>query len=635
MANTKKLIQAAAGAAGGAALNVEDVFSTYLYDGQSTTLAVNNGIDLATEDGLTWIKCRNAAEDHFLFSSLQNASNQTLFLKSNTTNAATAINNVSQTSTGFSLPGGDGQINQTGNDYASWTFRKAPKFFDVVTYTGDGVAGRTISHNLGSTPGCVIIKRIDGTQYWEVYHRGTTAGKKLLLNSTGAEANGSDITAVSDTTITLSSSYTVNGATSANYVAYLFAHNDGDGEFGPDGDLDAIKCGSYTGTSSGVEVDLGFEPQWVLVKRTNSAASWYIFDTMRGFTVSDNPVTLKPDSSDAEGGLAKYRITNTGFVWNSDSGDAGQEYIYIAIRRGPMAVPTDATDVFDMSYNGEGDPNTPPKYESTTMSYVDMGISTNITGSNRKVGDRLRQGKELIANSTNAEANEANHNFDYQGGYFTGTGTSTNNRAWMWKRAPNYFDVVAYTGNGSSGRTVSHNLGVAPEMMWIKCRSASATDWMIYAISPSNGYLRLPYTGGWETSTGPWNNTAPTDSVFTLNITGWGVNDSNENYIAYLFASLDGVSKVGSVSHTSGTDTNVDCGFSSGARFVLLKATNISEGWFIWDTERGIVSGNDPYLSLNASSAEVTGNDFIDPYSSGFTITGNKSTASYIFYAIA
>jgi len=206
----------------------------------------------------------------------------------------------------------------------------------------------------------------------------------------------------------------------------------------------------------------------------------------------------------------------------------------------------------------------------------------------------------------------------------------------MWKRAPNYFDVVAYTGNGTAGRTVSHNLGVAPEMMWIKSRSANPSDWMIYAISHSNGYLRLPYTNGYQTATGLWNNTAPTDSNFTLGGSGWEVNDSGETYIAYLFASLNGISKVGSVSHTSGSTTNVDCGFSSGARFVLLKSTDtINEGWFVWDTERGIVAGNDPYLALNSASAEVTGSDFIDPYSSGFTITGDKATANYIFYAIA
>ena len=74
----------------------------------------------------------------------------------------------------------------------------------------------------------------------------------------------------------------------ASFVAYLFAHNDGDGEFGPDGDADIIKCGSYTGNGSanGPEIDLGFEPQWVLIKAQQSTGNWFMFDTMRGMPVS-------------------------------------------------------------------------------------------------------------------------------------------------------------------------------------------------------------------------------------------------------------------------------------------------------------------------------------------------------------
>jgi hypothetical protein len=115
------------------------------------------------------------------------------------------------------------------------------------------------------------------------------------------------------------------------------------------------------------------------------------------------------------------------------------------------------------------------------------------------------------------------------------------------------------------------------------------------------------------------------------------VNYSGDTYIAYLFASLDGISKVGSFSHTYGTDTTVDCGFTSGARFVLLKRTDNTGHWLVFDTERGIVAGNDAWLNLNLTGAEDSSYDFIDPLSSGFTIDGSGfvATGSYIFYAIA
>jgi len=115
---------------------------------------------------------------------------------------------------------------------------------------------------------------------------------------------------------------------------------------------------------------------------------------------------------------------------------------------------------------------------------------------------------------------------------------------------------------------------------------------------------------------------------------------SGYHYIAYLFASADGISKIGSYTGT-GNDLNVDCGFSSGARFVLVKRTDSSGDWYLWNSTRGIVAGDDPYVLLSSSADEVTNTDYIDPLSSGFTITSsapaalNASSGTYLFYAIA
>ena len=130
-----------------------------------------------------------------------------------------------------------------------------------------------------------------------------------------------------------------------------------------------------------------------------------------------------------------------------------------------------------------------------------------------------------------------------------------------------------------------------------------------------------------------WNDTSPTSSVFSLGGPSTRTNESGKNYIAYLFASVAGVSKCGSVSH-SGT-TNVDCGFASGSRWVMLKRTNATGGWYVWDSVRGIVAGNDPYLLLNSTAAAVTNTDFIDPLNAGFTISDAFTDGDYIFYAIA
>jgi hypothetical protein len=209
---------------------------------------------------------------------------------------------------------------------------------------------------------------------------------------------------------------------------------------------------------------------------------------------------------------------------------------------------------------------------------------------------------------------------------------------YMFKRATGFFDVVAYTGTGSA-TTQSHNLGVEPELMIVKRRSSSGSDWWVYN-SPRGATKSLRFTNDAEfTLLNIWNNTEPTSSVFTIGADS-SVNGGGSTYIAYLFATLAGVSKVGSYTGT-GADLNVDCGFSAGARFILIKRTDATGDWYYWDSVRGISAGNDPYLLLNSAAAEVTGTDYVDPLSSGFTVTSsapaalNASGGTYIFLAIA
>jgi hypothetical protein len=192
MANTKKLIQAAAGAAGGAGLNVEEVFSTYLYTGNSTARSITNNVDLDGEGGLVWIKSRSSTREHSLYDTERGVEKliktNSTGTEQNTSGGLTAFN-----SNGFSL-GTYADINGSAyGDFASWTFRKAPKFFTCLTYTGDGVAGRAISHNLGVAPGVIIVKRTNSAENWQVYHRSLGADKVLNLNQTYAQDDEGNI----------------------------------------------------------------------------------------------------------------------------------------------------------------------------------------------------------------------------------------------------------------------------------------------------------------------------------------------------------------------------------------------------------------------------------------------------------
>ena len=100
------------------------------------------------------------------------------------------------------------------------------------------------------------------------------------------------------------------------------------------------------------------------------------------------------------------------------------------------------------------------------------------------------------------------------------------------------------------------------------------------------------------------------------------------------------MSKVGSYTG-NGTNQTINCGFTAGARFVLIKRTDSTGDWYVWDTARGIVTANDPRLSLNTTAAEVTTDDSVDPASTGFIVNQlastniNVTSATYIFLAIA
>jgi len=653
MSNIARMMQrATAGAAGGAGLDVDNVFSTFLYEGTSSSLTINNGIDLSGEGGLTWIKARNfGSSNHALFDTARGGGS---YLQSNETSAQETPVSAPLTfnSNGFTINTQADSWNGTyySNTYTSWTFRKAKKFFDVVTYTGNGSA-QTISHNLGTTVGWLLIKRTDTTGSWFNYHHGFSKSgnpQGAILNETGAAftANASlwNLTYPTSTHFTVGDNNSVN-ASGGTYVAYLFAHNDsGDGGFGPDGDQDIIKCGSYTGNTSGdLEINVGFEPQWVLIKNASASRNWQIVDIMRGFGNEATSSFLAPSSSAAENAnLANIaHLTSTGFKLDQASGQDFNEnsntFIYMAIRRGPLAAPEDATKVFDVFAGNDS------SYKIPTGFVTDLVIGANRSGSDKFIGSRLTGRKAMRTNTTQAEGSGLPFPTDawqYNDGVKPGFFAASTAAYWLWKRAPSYFDVVAYTGNGTA-RTISHNLGAVPEMIWIKKRAntdgSGTGQWCVYHSGLGGGkVIQLNNFASFSTSD-YFPSTQSSSDTFSIG-TQHQVNGNGSPMIAYLFATVAGVSKVGSYTG-NGTGQNIDCGFSSGARFVLIKKTSGTGDWIVHDSVRGIVSGNDGFLELNTTNAENSNFDVVDPYASGFAVTTfndwNEDGHSYIFYAIA
>ena len=220
---TRLLMQGAAGAAGGGTY-VDDVFSSYLYKGTGATQTITNEIDLSGEGGLVWIKNRTLG-DAYNFNLYDTERGATKFLVSNANDgedtSATRLNQFNNN--GFRL-GGNTVVNASNKNFISWNFRKAPGFFDVVTYTGTGSA-RTVAHNLGSVPGCIMIKRTDANSDWVVYHRAVGPTEALRLDSSAGAGGGStrfNDTAPTASVFTVGTTSHVN-ANGGSYVAYIFA----------------------------------------------------------------------------------------------------------------------------------------------------------------------------------------------------------------------------------------------------------------------------------------------------------------------------------------------------------------------------------------------------------------------------
>jgi hypothetical protein len=637
---------------------IEDVFSTYLYDGNSANNTITNGIDLSTKGGLVWMKSRDVGDGtqgNCLFDTVRGLKQ---LLVTNTTQAQQNENGgggggiKTWNTNGFTITdaGFNQYYNYIGNTYCSWTFRKQPKFFDVVTYTGTG-SNTTISHNLGSTPGMIIVKRTDATGSWPTYHSGLTSANYYILLNTGS-VQVSDTTywngtAPTSTVFSVGTNANVN-ASGGTYVAYIFASNAGG--FGLTGTDNVITCGSFVGNGSGgCNVNLGYEPQYVMTWCRSSAEGANISDVMRGWGNTQLSL-LRPWNSGAESTLnsnpSYFLPTATGFKTGTDGlFTSGDTFIYMAIRR-PMKVPTDATKVFSPNVATlTGSANT-----VTTNFPVDLAIPFYRDGFYANWFDRLRgdsqsRGVRLRSASTAAEViTSAGLGFDNNTGYVdnydltyvSGTG---NYVYWNFSRRPGFFDVVCYTGTGSA-TTQAHNLGVVPELMIVKKRVGSATSWLCYVASLGNTVRMVlnndgPVSGSSATF---WNNTTPTSTVFSVG-TNDAVNTSGDSYVAYLFTTCSGVSKVGSYTG-NGTTQAIACGFTGGARFVLIKRTDDTSDWFVYDTARGMTTLTDPYLPMNGVT-EVATLGSVTTTTGGFTVNAailaaiNTSGASYIFLAIA
>ena len=201
------------------------------------------------------------------------------------------------------------------------------------------------------------------------------------------------------------------------------------------------------------------------------------------------------------------------------------------------------------------------------------------------------------------------------------------------------FSIISYNGRDATD-TIAHGLGAEPSVILFKCRSNAGSDWYSYwKPLGNNSTIRLNNTDGSGT-TGLWNNTNPTSSVFTV-ISSDVINRVNRTFVAYCFAEKQGYSKFGSYTGNNNADgTFVHLGFKPA--FVMTKMTNGAKSWMMYDNKRFPSNPINAYLTLNADSnaAEAYGPVYpIDFLSNGFKFRTDTSevngTENHIFMAFA
>ena len=515
---------------------------------------------------------------------------------------------------------------------------------DGIMVAGQGAADDINAEFAGKISNVRIVK---GTAVYTSSFKPPTEPLTNITNTKLLCCNNSSTTGSTVTPGTI----TANGDPTASTDSPF---DDPDGfVFGENEDQNVIKCGSYIGNSGTQEIDIGWEPQWVLIKRTDAGGyGWMIADSMRGiqsYGGAGSAAYLEAQGSGSEivmGSNARLGISPKGIYFESVSSAIsnynGATYFYMAIRRpdGYVGKPAElGTGVFNMVAGTNSAPAFVSGFPVDFALYRQPAATHNWHTTARLMGSGSEH-TYLRTNTDNAEVGGGFYKFDFMNGWLNSTGWDSTYQSWMWKRHAG-FDVVTYTGNKVAGLQIPHSLNAVPEMMWVKNRGSSE-NWAVYhkglngGTNPEQYFINLNEDDAeYGSHNNMWNSTAPTSTHFTLG--SWDeMNANNGNHIAMLFASVDGISKVGSYSGSSSTVT-VTTGFQP--RFVMFKRINTTGSWFVLDTTRGWGSGNDKYIPLNGNNAQAD-YDFGAPTSTGFTMNSgdnesNNAGNTYIYYAHA
>ncbi len=332
-------------------------FQTTLYTGNgSSGHAITNTGNADLQPDWVWIKSRSNAVNHGAWDSTRGASNRLL---PDTTGAAeTQSNFTSFNSDGFTVDTGD-IVNTNAYTYVGWQWKAAggttasngngsitstvqantTAGFSIVKWTGTGSAA-TIGHGLGVTPQFIIVKNLDKSSQWAVYHHKVGATKYVALNDDDAVATYSGYwndTSPTTSVFSVGSDGDVSGGNGEEVISYCFAPIKGYSNFG-----------SYTGdgNADGPFIYTGFKPAWVMIKELTATGSWHMFDTKRNVdNVSNNVLYADLNNAESTNNTGNpIDILSNGFKCRgtgNDTNNDGNDYIYMTFAQIPLVATND------------------------------------------------------------------------------------------------------------------------------------------------------------------------------------------------------------------------------------------------------------------------------------------------------
>lgn len=327
-------------AVGDAPPNVADVFNIDLIAGNGTSQSIVNGLPFSTQGGLAWIKNRTSNRIHALFDTVRGAteliSSSEQSAQSTESEGLTSFN-----SDGYSV-GDEPFVNQSGQDLVGWSFINSSRFFRAVSWVGNGsTTQRLITHDLNAPIGMILVKNLDSSSDWITWHRFANGDdyRNGFLNLTSSLGQGGEIGGFDNTenfgfpnpsvSMNVANATASTNALGVNYIGYVFAH---------DATTDGIiQAGTYIGNGStlGPVINLGWEPQWLMIKKVSDTSNWYVVDSARSPT-NEREEELTLNTTNSETSENAYDFDPTGFqikTNNQESNENGVPYIYVAIRK--------------------------------------------------------------------------------------------------------------------------------------------------------------------------------------------------------------------------------------------------------------------------------------------------------------